>query len=166
MLGDGFLARRENIAIFSMTSLDEAYDLLAKSSNPLWTVEKWSKDDLLMGRFKGGEKPTDSAYHQEIALLLRAMQDECELQAVTSIGSEQLVGATGLLPGTVVRRSGCSMASAVSSKRPKALLERHRRPTGSTSSTSATGARRKKLEAPEKSSARRSATSTTSMLDA
>lgn len=101
LLGDGFLARRENVAIFSMTSLDEAYDLLAKSSNQMWTVEKWSKDDLLMGRFKGGEKPDDSAYAQEVALLLKAMQDECELQAVTYVGSQQLAGAIGLLPGTV-----------------------------------------------------------------
>jgi hypothetical protein len=101
LTGDGFLARRENIAIFSMTPLDEAYDMLAKSSNEMWTLEKWSKDDLLLGRFKGGVKPDDSAYAQEVALLLKAMQDECELQVVTYVGSQQLMASTGLLPGTV-----------------------------------------------------------------
>lgn len=101
LMGDGFLARRENVAIFSMTPLDEAYDMLSKSSNEMWTLEKWSKDDLLMGRFKGGVKPDDSAYAQEVALLLKAMQDECEVQVVTHVGSQQLMAATGLLPGTV-----------------------------------------------------------------
>lgn len=99
--GDGFLARRENLAIFSMTPLDEAYDMLAKASNQMWTLEKWSKDDLLAGKFRGGQNPDDSAYAQEVALLLKAMADECEVQAVTSIGSQQLMGAVGLLPGNV-----------------------------------------------------------------
>src|SRR5262249_53186917 len=77
------------------------YDMLAKSSNEMWTLEKWSKDDLLMGRFKAGSTPDDSAHAQEVALLLKAMQDECEVHAVTSVGSQQLMASIGLLPGTV-----------------------------------------------------------------
>jgi hypothetical protein len=46
-------------------------------------------------------KPDDSAHAQEVALLLKAMQDECELHAVTRVGSQQIAGALGLLPGRV-----------------------------------------------------------------
>lgn len=99
--GDGFLARRENLGIFSLTPIDEFYELLSKSSNQHWTVEKWSMPELLAGRFKTGEKPDDSAYMQEIALVLKAMQDECELASITRVGSQQLCGALGLLHGSV-----------------------------------------------------------------
>jgi hypothetical protein len=99
--GDGFLARRENIGIYCMTPVDEAYDMLAKSSAQAWTVEKWNKTDLLLGRFKAGETPAESAYHQEVALLLKAMQDEGELQAVTNVGAQQLLGSLGMVPGSV-----------------------------------------------------------------
>jgi hypothetical protein len=99
--GDGFLARRENVGIFSMTPKDEFYDLLSKSSNLMWTQEKWNKVDLLAGRFKAGEKVDDSAYAQEIALLLKGMEDECELAAITKVGSQQLCTALGLVPRAV-----------------------------------------------------------------
>jgi hypothetical protein len=98
---DGFIARRENLAVTSLTSLDEHYNQLAESTGQLWKNGGWNKENLLKGIVKVGEQPQDVAYAQECALLLRAMQDEDDLMTCTNLGSRQLAAATGMLAPAV-----------------------------------------------------------------
>lgn len=101
LASDGFYSSRENLAVLSNTSLDEAYDALSKASNDMWVNQGWNKETLLKGAWKNNEQPSAVATAQETALLLRALQEESELATVTHIGSRQLVAASGLIPHNV-----------------------------------------------------------------
>ncbi len=98
--GDGFFSRRENLAVFSTHRLDETFDLLEKSTKPLWQTG-WNQEDLLKGGGHIGSQPDEIIRNQMIALLLRAMQDESALATVSHVASQQLVVAAGLLPRNV-----------------------------------------------------------------
>ncbi len=100
---DGFYARRENLAFFSATPLDEIYDTLEASMKDLWG-KGWYRDKLL----QGGPAPRGSnadavelIRNQVKVLLLKALQDESELTTATHEGTLQLASVTGLLPRTV-----------------------------------------------------------------
>jgi hypothetical protein len=101
---DGFYARRENLAFFSATPLDEVYDTLDASMKDLWGGKGWYRDKLLQG---GGAPRGSNADAVEVirnqvkVLLLKALQDESELTTATHEGTLQLASVTGLLPRTV-----------------------------------------------------------------
>jgi len=99
---DGFYARRENLAFFSATPLDEGYEALDKSMSNLWK-EGWTRKDLLDGKTKSPPN-TDSVTivrNQVMTLLLQALESESELAAVSHEGTMQLLSVTGAIPRTV-----------------------------------------------------------------
>jgi hypothetical protein len=100
---DGFYARRENLAFFSATPLDEKYDALDASMKDLWG-KGWNKEELLKGKGAPRSSSSDSVEvirNQVKVALLKALQDESELTAATHEGTLQLGSVTGLLPRTV-----------------------------------------------------------------
>jgi len=97
---DGFLARRDNLAIFSAEPLDKAYTALAKISDPMWT-DGWNQSSLLKGKGKRGATLDESILAQEKALALTVMQEKREIATVSSEGTRQLAAAVGLLPRDV-----------------------------------------------------------------
>lgn len=98
--GDGFLTRRDNVLVLSPVPLYGPYDQLSKATQDLWVQRGWNRDTLLQGIGKLGESAEDTVYAQEVALLLKAMQEQSELATETHLGSVQLAVAAGLLPGS------------------------------------------------------------------
>jgi hypothetical protein len=52
VVADGFLARRYNLAVFSATRLDPAYQAFVDAHKDLWTTTGWSMKQLLNGEGK------------------------------------------------------------------------------------------------------------------
>src|SRR5207244_1590368 len=91
-----FFARRENLAVFSAERLDQSYEALSKQSDELW--KEFDRDKALQGK-----TPSRSAYDravtaQTMSLMLKALEDEAELAAVSHEGTRQILTASGLLP--------------------------------------------------------------------
>lgn len=101
LAADGFYSNRENLAVISIESLDEFYDALSKATREMWVNEGWNKETLLKGLWRNNEQPSAVATAQEIALILKALQEESDLATVTHLGSRQLVAASGLIPYNV-----------------------------------------------------------------
>src|SRR5205807_337745 len=101
LVGDGFTARRENVAIFSGTRLDEAFTALDKNNRTLWQG-KWDRGDLLKG--KGLEKalPIQAALFQTMALVHKCMEEEGQRAASSHEVIRQLLAATDMLPRNVM----------------------------------------------------------------
>jgi len=99
---DGFYARRENLAFFSATPQDEGYDALNKSTSDLWS-QGWTRQDLLDGKTKSPPNADSVTIvrNQVKTLLLKALENESELSAVSHEGTMQLASVTGLIPRTV-----------------------------------------------------------------
>jgi hypothetical protein len=111
-VADGFYARRDNMAIFSATRLDEAYDAINKATKDMWQ-QGWDPEKLLSADKQDARKAhppkatsEQVAYAQTIALLLKALKEESEIASVTHEGTRQLLAATGLKPGTVLLPRG------------------------------------------------------------
>lgn len=100
LVTDGFYARRDNLVVFSNERLDEAYDALHKATKDLWS-QGWKKDLLVEGKGKPGADLATLAHAQTMALMLKSMEDEAVLAAVSNEGTRQLVAATHLLPRNV-----------------------------------------------------------------
>jgi hypothetical protein len=99
---DGFLSRRDNLAVLSFNPLDEAYEALKNATSEMWVRDRWDKNELLKGKSSGKrESSKNIARAQVVALLLKAMEEESERASVTHVGSRQLAAAVGLLPRTV-----------------------------------------------------------------
>jgi len=104
-VSDGFLARRDNLAIFSLARTDAASEALAKNTKSLWDQLTTDRDTTLKDWPKGVDRVKlnlgPGAEMQTIALLERALQDDAEIAAVTHEGTRQLLAATGQLPRNV-----------------------------------------------------------------
>jgi hypothetical protein len=105
LVADGFYARRENLAIFSLTPLEDLYDALDKSVKDKWR-EGWNMDTLLHKNTRGGRPRTATwdqvSYMQTIVLLMKALQEESEIATVSHEGTRQLLAASGRQPGTAL----------------------------------------------------------------
>jgi hypothetical protein len=108
MADDGFVVRRDNVAVFSSRRIDEAYERLEKHNASEWAQFRVSRDELLSGavakkaqlaQVQGGMLV---AKLQTLALLQKALEEESERTAATHEGTRQLLAATGLLPRSVV----------------------------------------------------------------
>lgn len=98
---DAVYSRRDNVAVFCATFLDGAYNSLSTATRPLW-LQGWNKQALLLGQIDPRFQPNQVAHAQQVALVLKAMEEELELAAVSQAGSQQLVVGAGLLPRAVV----------------------------------------------------------------
>src|SRR5262249_34656237 len=104
-VADGFLARRENLAIFSMQRTDAASEALEANTRLTWQTLTTDRDKSLRTwpRNTNGQ-PLDissGAEIQTIALLQRALDEDAEIASVTHEGTRQLLAATGELPRNV-----------------------------------------------------------------
>jgi hypothetical protein len=105
-VADGFLARRDNLAIFSLERTDLASEALERNTKSLWQQLRTDRDASLMGwpRKSIDNSKLDlasGAEVQTIALLERALQEDAEIASVTHEGTRQLLAATGQLPRNV-----------------------------------------------------------------
>jgi hypothetical protein len=100
LVADGFYNRAENLAVFSMARVDQVFDLLNKTTNPLWQ-SGWNIDDLLNAKGHPGAQPQEVVRNQMLALLLKGMQDESAWASVSHVASRQLAVATGLISTNV-----------------------------------------------------------------
>lgn len=100
MAADGFLARRDNVAIFSGKRLDSAFDALGKFARPY--MLGLSPADLLAGKgWSKTKSPYDVATAQTLRLMQEALQDEAEFMTTSHEGTRQLIAAVGLLPRAI-----------------------------------------------------------------
>jgi hypothetical protein len=104
-VSDGFLARRDNLAVFSLERTDEASEALSHNTKSLWaqlrtdrdaSLQTWPRDvkGLKLDLAPGVEMQT-------LALLERALEEDAEIASVTHEGTRQLLAATGMLPRNV-----------------------------------------------------------------
>ncbi len=107
-VSDGFLARRDNLAVFSLERTDLASEALARNTKSLWSavttdpdtsLRDWPKS-LVNGRATKVDMLA-GAELQTFALLERALQEDAEIASVTHEGTRQLLAATGQLPRNV-----------------------------------------------------------------
>jgi hypothetical protein len=104
---DGFLARRENLAVFSMEPLEDIYEQFVKTINDKMK-EGWDFDLLLQRKPRTRAYPKtvpswdDVDYMRTVALVLKAHQEESEIATVTHEGTRQLLAASSLEPGKVL----------------------------------------------------------------
>ncbi len=104
-VADGFLARRDNLAVFSLERTDAASEALEQNTKVTWQKLTTTRDDSLKHWPRGarGER-LDDAFGREIqtiALLERALEDDAEIASVTHEGTRQLLAATNELPRNV-----------------------------------------------------------------
>jgi hypothetical protein len=101
LVADGFLARRDNLAIFSLERLDAGAVALNKSLASTW--QKFDLPVLLSKhkKFPKDTKPEEGLEVQTLALLQKALEEESVIATVSHEGSRQLLAATGLLPRQV-----------------------------------------------------------------
>src|SRR5262249_17010946 len=104
-VADGFLARRDNLAVFSLERTDLASEALAKNTKSLWKGLRTDRGASLKRWPESAEgKRLDMATGadiQTLALLERALQEDAEIASVTHEGTRQLLAATGQLPRNV-----------------------------------------------------------------
>src|SRR5262249_55233433 len=103
LVADGFFARRENLAVFSAKRLDDGYKALHKATQPFW-AKGWTPGMLRQGKFRAVEanqSAIEIARAQTLTLVLKAMEVECAVAAVSHEGTRQLIAAIGLLPRSV-----------------------------------------------------------------
>jgi hypothetical protein len=109
LVADGFLARRENLAVFSMVPLEEIYDSMVKATKEAWS-QGWNQERLLRKDSRGASPPRATqeqlSYMQTVALLLKVLRDESEMATVSHEGTRQLLAASGLKPGTTLLPRG------------------------------------------------------------
>jgi hypothetical protein len=105
---DGFLARRENLAVFSMEPLEDIYEQFVKTINDKMK-EGWDFDLLLQRKPRTRAYPKtpppswdDVDYMKTVALVIKVHQEESEIATVTHEGTRQLLAASSLEPGKVL----------------------------------------------------------------
>lgn len=97
LASDGFYSRRDNLAVFSSTRLDEAYEAVRLAAQNYWV--KWTPDELLHA--KNMAKSSERARAETMTLLLHALEDESAVSSVSLEGTRQLIAAIGLFPRSV-----------------------------------------------------------------
>jgi hypothetical protein len=109
MVADGFLARRDNLPVFSATRLDPGYSAVARTFQSAWLL--WDRETILTtpanklkppGKVKAEEFVQMLPHIQTMALLQKALEEDSELASVSHEASRQLIAASGLLPPSVV----------------------------------------------------------------
>jgi len=104
-VADGFLARRDNLAVFSLERTDAASEALEQNTKVTWQKLTTDRDASLKKWPRGakGERLDDAygAEIQTIALLERALEEDAEIASVTHEGTRQLLAATHELPRNV-----------------------------------------------------------------
>jgi hypothetical protein len=99
LVADGFLARRENLAVFSLDRLDAASVALRKNTEAIFV--KIDRDAVLK-KFPKGIDMGKAVEVQTLALLHKALEEDSEIASVSHEGTRQLLAATGLLPRNVL----------------------------------------------------------------
>jgi hypothetical protein len=98
---EGLFAPRDNLAVFSSTRLDEAFQALQKLVEQQWN-NGWPESVLARGRAKlklgMDPDPDKPARAETLELVYQAMKEEALLAAVSYEGTRQLITASGLLP--------------------------------------------------------------------
>lgn len=116
---DGFLARRENIAVFSATRLDDNYETLLRTAKEIFN--KYNPSELLKGK-GGGETSYLAARNQTLVLLIKALQEDSEISTVTYEGTRQLLAAVGYYPRSVLLPQWIDFGMASLFETPKGAL--------------------------------------------
>ncbi len=91
VVADGFCARRDNLLIFSASRRDQPYTDLRSLVEP----------HLLQGDGAQFLRGKGDPYLQTAMLMLKALEQDGEIAAVSHDGSRQLLAASGLLPRNV-----------------------------------------------------------------
>lgn len=100
-VADGYFAPREDVAVVSAERLDEKFHALDTYSAK-WFKNGYDRQVLVLGKGRNGAPatalPTDLYLAQEMALLMKVMENDAERATVSHEASRQLVYASGLLP--------------------------------------------------------------------
>jgi hypothetical protein len=100
IVNDSFLARRENLVVYSAERLDQPYEALSKHSDELW--KEFSRDEVLRGKYARTAHYDRAVTAMTMSLMLKALEDEAELAAVSHEGARQILTASGLLPRNLI----------------------------------------------------------------
>jgi hypothetical protein len=102
VVADSFLARRENMAIFSSRRTDKMYDALEKFANATYYTDgAYNRADLAKSKNNVPPKEFKEQQAKSFALMLKAMEVQGEIAATSHQASRQLLFAAGLLPRNV-----------------------------------------------------------------
>jgi hypothetical protein len=103
LTSDSFYSPRYNVVVFSSRRLDLAYEGVARSTEGYWNDFK--RDAVLhkeTAKVPKGHTTGDLWLAETYSLMLRAMEEEGELAAVSHSGTRQLLVGSGLLPHNVI----------------------------------------------------------------
>src|SRR5262249_9437504 len=108
-VSDGFYAPRDNVAVFSLQRMDEAYQIFSKMMQEAVWKRFPNRDALLKGRdapkdlkkAEGKDWKNEFRRIQTLALVDKALEQEAEIASVTHEGTRQLAIAAGLWPRTL-----------------------------------------------------------------
>jgi hypothetical protein len=117
LVGSGFTAQYENLAVLASRRMDEAYEKLSEFNQSKWEEYGMTQSELLdnvrgfMGNqsfqtaMQNANKSASAipvlAVMQSLALCQKSMNDEAETLALTHGGMRQLIAATGVMPRNV-----------------------------------------------------------------
>jgi hypothetical protein len=100
VISDGFIARRENLSVFSARRLDDPYRVLDELAKPLW-VTGMNRNEILKATPRGFPREKILSA-QMMALLLKVMETDSERTGISHDATRQLVYGAGLLPRNVI----------------------------------------------------------------
>jgi hypothetical protein len=101
MMADGFFARRDNLAVFSATRLDEGFTALNSTVTSIWRTSGQGEEMFFKGKSTAKLDPIQNIQAQTLTLVHKALREESELATVTHEGTRQLIAAMGVLPRSV-----------------------------------------------------------------
>jgi hypothetical protein len=109
LVADGFLARRENLAVLTTKPNTEAYQTLDKINEAKFGEIQVKRDQVLDDKVYKiralgpmlASKPLDLYGYQTLALVQKAMEEESIRASTSHEGVRQLLAATGLIPRNV-----------------------------------------------------------------
>jgi len=103
--GCGFTPHRDNIMVLGTKRQDHAFTLLEKNNRSYWANLTLSREECLSGLIWQRQdlklQPFQLALVQTLAVVERAMEEECERLTLSHEPTRQLLVATGLLPRNV-----------------------------------------------------------------
>src|SRR5262249_40783894 len=106
-VSDGFYAPRDNVAVFSLQRLDEAYQIFAKMMQEAVWKKYPRRGDLLAGRDAPKDLKKEKGWRDEfrriqtLALVDKALEHEAEVASVSHEGTRQLAIAAEIFPRTL-----------------------------------------------------------------
>ncbi len=101
MVADGFYARRDNLAVFSATRLDDAFEALDKTVTGYWRSAGMDEAAFLQGKITRKFTDPENLTASTLTLVHRLVRDESEVATVSYECTRQLIAAVGLLPRAV-----------------------------------------------------------------